>query len=115
MPTADASLLLPPPNDYADAEEEGSSRSLDHVGVEAVLEAMIVQRRTSSHNLRQSAPSFSLERDAHAHAHASFEPAEIDPEALQDDEEEEEDEITSPDTFAARERVRTSEVFLKVR
>jgi len=119
MPTAEASLLLPPPpnDDEAheaheahqahqayEAFEEGSSRSLDQVGVEAVLEAMIVQRATraqSSHNLRQSAPSFA-------------EPAEIDPEALQDDEEE--DEITSPDTFAARERaVRTSEVFLKVR
>lgn len=111
MPTADASLLLPPPNhdsQFADHDERGSSRSLDSVGVEAVLEAMIVQRRTSSHNLRHSAPSFTLEG-----AHESLEPAEIDPEALQDDDEE--DEITSPDTFAARERVRTSEVFLKVR
>lgn len=52
MPTADATLLLPPP--LTDADDTGnlravaSPRHLDHVGVEAVLGAMIEQKRRAS-------------------------------------------------------------------
>jgi hypothetical protein len=49
MPTADACLLPPP----LPPEERGSVRRLDEVGVEAVLGAMIEQKR------RASQPSFS--------------------------------------------------------
>ncbi len=55
MPTADATLLLPPP--FSDADDTGpmralaSPRHLDHVGVEAVLGAMIEQRRASQPSL----------------------------------------------------------------
>jgi len=52
MPTADATLLLPPP--FTDADETGpmraiaSPRHLDHVGVGTVLGAMIEQKRRAS-------------------------------------------------------------------
>jgi len=52
MPTADATLLLPPP--FNDADDTGpmralaSPRHLDHVGVETVLGAMIEQKRRAS-------------------------------------------------------------------
>jgi hypothetical protein len=52
MPTADATLLLPPP--FNDADDTGqmralaSARHLDHVGVETVLGAMIEQKRRAS-------------------------------------------------------------------
>lgn len=48
MPTADATLLPPPPS----LDDRGSARRLDEVGVEAVLGAMIEQKR------RSSSPSF---------------------------------------------------------
>ncbi|MDB4939564.1 MAG: hypothetical protein JWP87_6536 [Labilithrix sp.] len=53
MPTADAVLLPPPlPSPASSAEERGSARRLDEVGVEAVLGAMIEQKK------RASQPSF---------------------------------------------------------
>jgi hypothetical protein len=61
MPTADATLLLPPP--FNDADDTGqmralaSARHLDHVGVETVLGAMIEQKR------RASQPSFPAYRE----------------------------------------------------
>ena len=61
MPTADATLLLPPP--FNDADDTGpmraiaSPRHLDHVGVEAVLGAMIEQKR------RASQPAFPAYRE----------------------------------------------------
>lgn len=61
MPTADATLLLPPP--FTDADDTGpmraiaSPRHLDHVGVEAVLGAMIEQKR------RASQPAFPAYRE----------------------------------------------------
>ena len=56
MPTADATLLLPPPfNDSDETAEDTrpmravtSPRHLDHVGVETVLGAMIEQKRRAS-------------------------------------------------------------------
>ena len=45
MPTADAALLPPP---MPSAEPRGSVRRLDEVGVEAVLGAMIEQKKRSS-------------------------------------------------------------------
>lgn len=51
MPTADATLLPPAPPAFSSsepAEERGSARRLDDVGVEAVLGAMIEQKRRSS-------------------------------------------------------------------
>ncbi len=44
MASADATLLPP---ELPPSEERGSSRTLDDVGVEAVLGAMIEQRRAS--------------------------------------------------------------------
>ncbi len=55
MPTADATLLPPAFQTFGSsdpAEERGSARRLDDVGVEAVLGAMIEQKR------RASQPSF---------------------------------------------------------
>jgi hypothetical protein len=52
MPTADATLLPPAFLATGPAEERGSARRLDDVGVEAVLGAMIEQKR------RASQPSF---------------------------------------------------------
>lgn len=52
MPTADATLLPPPFYSSDPAEERDSARHLDDVGVEAVLGAMIEQKR------RASQPSF---------------------------------------------------------
>jgi hypothetical protein len=53
MPTADATLLPPAfLSDRADRDERGSARHLEDVGVEAVLGAMIEQKR------RASQPSF---------------------------------------------------------
>jgi hypothetical protein len=71
MPTADATLLLPPP--FTDADDTGnlravaSPRHLDHVGVEAVLGAMIEQKRRAS---QPSLPAYregsgTNETDAH--------------------------------------------------
>lgn len=108
MPTADASLLLPPPLDSDDShshshsdagEPRGSSRSLDAVGVETVLGAMIVQRRQSSHHIRQQS------------AAATAEPTEIDADDLTEIEEEPAPSARARDTRSSR----TSEVFLKVR
>jgi len=54
MPTADATLLPPPYSSSAStAEERGSVRRLDEVGVGTVLEAMIEQKHR-----RASQPSF---------------------------------------------------------
>jgi hypothetical protein len=47
MPTADATLL-PPPYLSDHDEERRSARHLDDVGVEAILGAMIEQKRRSS-------------------------------------------------------------------
>ena len=52
MPTADATLLPPAFLSSDSVEERGSARRLDDVGVEAVLGAMIEQKR------RASQPSF---------------------------------------------------------
>jgi hypothetical protein len=52
MPTADATLLPPAFSSSDSAEERGSARHLEDVGVEAVLGAMIEQKR------RASQPSF---------------------------------------------------------
>ena len=55
MPTADATLLPPAFSSFSDsdpASERGSARHLEDVGVEAVLGAMIEQKR------RASQPSF---------------------------------------------------------
>lgn len=71
MPTADATLLLPPPfNDSDEAQSDASDfgalragnspRHLDHVGVEAVLGAMIEQKR------RASQPAFPAYREGSA-------------------------------------------------
>lgn len=67
MPTADATLLLPPPlsddSDHSLASsarafgDGGTARHLDHVGVETVLGAMIEQKR------RASQPSFPAYRE----------------------------------------------------
>jgi hypothetical protein len=48
MPTADATLLPPAFSSSESAAERGSARRLDDVGVEAVLGAMIEQKRRSS-------------------------------------------------------------------
>jgi serine/threonine protein kinase HipA of HipAB toxin-antitoxin module len=53
MPTADATILPPAPvpgqrERHDSADERGSVRRLDEVGVEAVLGAMIEQKRRSS-------------------------------------------------------------------
>lgn len=56
MPTADATLLLPPPFNDSDEtpDDTGAMRAmppprhLDHVGVETVLGAMIEQKRRAS-------------------------------------------------------------------
>lgn len=56
MPTADATLLPPAlPTGCAYAEESDSVRHLEEVGVEAVLGAMIEQKRRAS---QPSFPSF---------------------------------------------------------
>lgn len=52
MPTADATLLPPAFSSSDPVEERGSARRLDDIGVEAVLGAMIEQKR------RASQPSF---------------------------------------------------------
>ena len=52
MPTADATLLPPAFSSSDPLEERGSARRLDDVGVQAVLGAMIEQKR------RASQPSF---------------------------------------------------------
>ncbi len=65
MPTADATLLLPPPFNDSDETPDGtgptramtSPRHLDHVGVETVLGAMIEQKR------RASQPAFAAYRE----------------------------------------------------
>lgn len=50
-PSVDATLLPPPPSSDTSLgayDEDASTRSLDEVGVEAVLGAMIEQRKRSS-------------------------------------------------------------------
>lgn len=78
MPTSDA-VLLPPPLPTRPASPErvlgehrdapGSSRRLDDVGVENVLEAMIEQRRQSSRPAPAAAPIDEREAAA-SHGHA---------------------------------------------
>jgi hypothetical protein len=93
MPTADATLL-PPAFLSQEREERGSARHLEDVGVEAVLGAMIDQKR------RASQPSFAA--------------IELPPSTTSEESEERADgDVTSP-----REKRRTptrSEVFLKAR
>lgn len=93
MPTADATLL-PPPFSHDDPVEpisqRGSARRLDDVGVEAVLGAMIEQKR------RASQPSFA----AIELPPASEGPASTDDHARDDD---------------SRRTPTRSEVFLKAR
>ncbi len=72
------------------------------MGVETVLGAMIVQRRQSSHHIRQPSADAS---DANA------EPTEIDADDLTEIEEEPAPSPRARDTRSSR----TSEVFLKVR
>jgi hypothetical protein len=65
MPTADATLLPPPFLSDDDHEDERhSARHLDDVGVEAVLGAMIEQKR------RSSQPSFAAIDRARADSEA---------------------------------------------
>lgn len=95
MPTADATLLLPPP--FNDADDTGpmraitSPRHLDHVGVETVLGAMIEQKR------RASQPAFPAYRDGGTN--------EME---LQDD-------ASAPPSERTRRAPTRSEVFLKAR
>ena len=106
MLTADALILPPPPSTHRSLEafalgeevtsERGSSRRLDDVGVEAVLGAMIEQKR------RSSRPSFTAFLD------------------MSHDYRDEHDDDDLDDEFAARRpapgRPRAiSEVFLKAR
>jgi len=59
MPTLDATLLPAPPSEYgaeSESEFEYSSRSLDQVGVEAVLGAMVAARRASQVSALELAP-----------------------------------------------------------
>lgn len=93
MPTADATLLPPAFLSSDPVEERGSARRLDDVGVEAVLGAMIEQKR------RASQPSF----------------AAIDlPPASDREDRSETDSPESSDSEARRSPTR-SEVFLKAR
>jgi hypothetical protein len=62
MPTADATLLPPFFSSSDPVEERGSARTLDHVGVEAVLGAMIEQKRRAS---QPSFPAIELPRASH--------------------------------------------------
>jgi hypothetical protein len=51
MPTADATLLPAPAGQFSSsssAEERGSERRLDDVGVETVLEAMVAAKKRAS-------------------------------------------------------------------
>jgi hypothetical protein len=97
MPTADATLLLPPPftyDDDADHEAHSHEAHLHGIGVEAVLGAMIEQKR------RASQPAFPAYREASG-------TNEIDTQADSD---------TSPPPSARTARAPTrSEVFLKAR
>ena len=66
MPTADATLLPPvyasssPSSSLHDSDDRGSARRLDEIGVEAVLGAMIEQKRRSS---QPSFPAIELGAD----------------------------------------------------
>lgn len=57
MPTVDATLLPPPSSSPAfESETEYSARSLDQVGVETVLGAMVAARRASQVSALELAP-----------------------------------------------------------
>jgi hypothetical protein len=96
MPTADATLLLPPP--FNDADDTGpmraitSPRHLDHVGVENVLGAMIEQKR------RASQPAFPAYREGSG-----------------TDEIESQDDVSGPPSERTGRAPTRSEVFLKAR
>lgn len=104
MPTADATLLPPPYSptstvhgDGGDQQERESVRRLDEVGVEAVLGAMIEQKRRAS---QPSYPAF----DSQAHELAGGSSDRDEAPADSDDD--------GPATHRAPMR---SEVFLKAR
>ena len=126
MPTADATIL-PPPRVYSDEhdtlDERGSTRRLDDVGIETVLEAMIVQRRQSSHNIRRASDDHAGDADddtcstGKLPAIDAFDTGEL---ALLSDEalteiDEDGAERPSPSDSDSGRGSRTSEVFLKAR
>lgn len=57
MPTADATLLPPPFSSSSFDEEPHSAHSLEAVGVETVLGAMIEQRRASQPSFARVVPA----------------------------------------------------------